>query len=98
MDGIYLNVNVRYFKPQVILWHLQEFVQLLLGIYFFPTKIDLDKPQIKSLNIKLKEEIINIICEVNLQEKSYFIWDNRVYLETAVFLTSGVAHSTHTCT
>lgn len=49
-------MNVKYLKPQLILSQPQEFVQLLLGIYFFLTKIDLGKPQIKSLNNQTQGE------------------------------------------
>lgn len=51
-----LNMNVKYLKPQLILWQPQEFVQLLLGIYSFLRETDLGKPQIKSRNNQTQGE------------------------------------------
>ena len=83
-------MNVKYLKPQPLLWQSREFVQLLLGIYFFPTKIDLDKPQTKASTIKL-EKTVNIICEFNLQDNPYFCTGQPGFnLEAAVFQVSRV--------
>lgn len=49
-------MNVKYLKPQLILWQPQEFVQLLLGIYSFLRETDLGKPQIKSRNNQTQGE------------------------------------------